>query len=57
MGKAPEDRRSECMGYTGQPFADGVRKRLKATVQVVKRNELHAFVVLPKRWIVEHSFA
>jgi transposase len=29
---------------------------LKATVQVVKRNELHAFVVLPKRWVVERSF-
>ncbi|MGA3133549.1 MAG: IS5 family transposase [Terracidiphilus sp.] len=44
-------------GYTGEPFADGVMERIKATVQVVKRNELHAFVVLPKRWIVERSFA
>ena len=44
-------------GYTGQLFADSVMDRLKATVQVVKRNELHAFVVLPKRWIVERSFA
>jgi transposase len=44
-------------GYTGQPFADGVMERLKATVQVVKRNELHTFVALPKRWIVERSFA
>ena len=44
-------------GYTGQPFADGVMERIEATVQVVKRNELHAFVVLPKRWIVERSFA
>jgi transposase len=43
-------------GYTGQPFADSVMERLKATVQVVKRNELHTFVVLPKRWIVERSF-
>ncbi len=32
-------------------------KRTKATVQVVKRNELHAFVVLSKRWIVERSLA
>jgi Transposase DDE domain len=37
------------VGYSGQPFADGVMERLKATVQVVKRNELHAFAVLPKR--------
>jgi transposase len=43
-------------GYTGEPFADGVMERLKATVQVVKRNELHTFAVLPKRWIVERSF-
>jgi len=43
-------------GYTGQPFADGVKERLDATVQVVKRNELHMFVVLPKRWVVERSF-
>ena len=30
---------------------------LGASVEVVKRNELHAFVVLPKRWVVERSFA
>ena len=43
-------------GYTGQPFADSVKERLDATVQVVKRSELHTFVVLPKRWVVERSF-
>jgi transposase len=43
-------------GYTGQPFADGVMQRIEATVEVVKRNELHIFAVLPKRWIVERSF-
>ncbi len=26
-------------------------------VEVVKRNELHTFKVLPKRWIVERTFA
>jgi transposase len=26
-------------------------------VEVVKRNELHKFQVLPKRWIVERTFA
>jgi len=36
-------------GYTGKPFADGVKERFHATVQVVKRNELHTFAVLPKR--------
>ena len=29
---------------------------LGASVEVVKRNELHTFVVLPKRWVVERSF-
>ena len=43
-------------GYACQHFADGVMERLKATVQVVKRNELHTFAVLPKRWTVERSF-
>ena len=44
-------------GYTGKPFAAGVRSLLGAAVEVVKRNELHTFVVLPKRWVVERSFA
>lgn len=45
-------------GYTGKPFADSVAGLLPgATVEVVKRNELHTFKVLPKRWIVERSFA
>ncbi|MBQ3093516.1 MAG: transposase, partial [Clostridia bacterium] len=28
-----------------------------ADVEVVKRNELHKFAVIPKRWVVERSFA
>ena len=44
-------------GYTGKPFAAAVQSRLGAAVEVVKRNELHTFVVLPKRWVVERSFA
>ena len=44
-------------GYTGEPFAQGVEERLGATVQVVKRDHLHTFVVLPKRGVVERSFA
>ena len=27
------------------------------TVQIAKRSELHTFKVIPKRWIVERSFA
>ena len=44
-------------GYTGKPFATAVQSLLGAAVEVVKRNELHTFVVLPKRWVVERSFA
>ncbi len=44
-------------GYTGKPFAQAVQEKLGATVQVAKRNELHTFKVMPKRWIVERSFA
>ena len=44
-------------GYTGEKFADGVRLLIDAEVEVVKRNELHSFKVLPKRWIVERCFA
>ena len=35
-------------GYTGKPFATAVQGLLGASVEVVKRNELHTFVVLPK---------
>ena len=40
-------------GYTGKPFAAAVQGILGASVEVVKRSELHTFVVLPKRWVVE----
>ena len=44
-------------GYTGDNFANAIKEKLpNADVEVVKRNELHTFVVLPKRWIVERSF-
>jgi len=44
-------------GYTGENFANSVKALIGADVEVVKRNELHTFTVLPKRWIVERSFA
>lgn len=46
-------------GYTGEPFAHGVREILgeAVTVQIAKRSELHTFKVIPKRWVVERSFA
>lgn len=44
-------------GYTGENFAQGVLERIGAEVEVVKRPELHKFEVMPKRWVVERSFA
>ncbi|NHR03857.1 IS5 family transposase [Chromobacterium haemolyticum] len=46
-------------GYVGKPFAQGVSEILGAdvTVQIAKRSELHTFKVMPKRWVVERSFA
>ena len=44
-------------GYTGETFAKTIRVLSGAEVEVIKRNELHTFAVLPKRWIVERSFA
>ena len=43
-------------GYTDYPFADAVRDLLGASVEIVKRSELHTFAVLPKRWVVERTF-
>lgn len=44
-------------GYTGEKFAEGVKKLLGCTVEIAKRSELHTFKVIPKRWVVERSFA
>ena len=43
--------------YTGENFAENVKRLIGAEVEVVKRNELHTFTVLPKRWVVERSFS
>lgn len=44
-------------GYSGENFANEVQKIIRAKVEIAKRNELHKFVVLPKRWVVERSFS
>lgn len=43
-------------GYAGR-FVDWTRGRYGRFVEIVKRPTLHRFVVLPKRWIVERTFA
>lgn len=44
-------------GYTGENFSLQISEIMGATVEVAKRSELHKFVVIPKRWVVERSFA
>jgi transposase len=44
-------------GYTGEKFAKAVDELCDASVEVAKRSELHTFSVLPKRWVVERTFA
>jgi transposase len=43
-------------GYQGESFAKAVDILINAEVEVVKRPEMHKFVVVPKRWVVERSF-
>ena len=45
-------------GYQGPRFADAVKRAMgQLQVEIVKRSELHRFVVLPKRWLVERTIA
>ena len=46
-------------GYRGEAFANSVKSILGETVttEVAKRDELHTFKVIAKRWVVERSFA
>ena len=43
-------------GYQGAATAAAVRALGPWQIDIVKRSELHRFVVLPKRWIVERTF-
>jgi transposase len=45
-------------GYAGKLVTWAKTKlRPGLTVQIVKRTELHKFIVLPRRWVVERTFA
>ena len=43
-------------GYTGT-LIEWAEQMFDYQVEVIKRNELHKFKLLPKRWIVERTFA
>jgi len=54
---------AEEKGYDTGKKVSGIKRHiivdkqgLLHAVEVVKRNELHKFVVLPKRWVVERCF-
>ena len=45
-------------GYQGAKFQDGLSIACRQiNLEIVKRCDLHKFVVLPKRWIVERTIA
>jgi transposase len=45
-------------GYQGAKFQDGLRDVCgNVNVEIVRRCDMHKFVVLPKRWIVERTIA
>ena len=43
--------------YTGEPFANSIKQSINATVEIVKRSDLHKFTTIPKRWVVERTFS
>lgn len=45
--------------YTGKPFAQVMKATLdcSGSAETIKRSELHKFSVLPKRRVVERTFA
>jgi transposase len=45
-------------GYLGPKFQDGLKAVCRTVnVEIVRHRDLHTFVVLPKRWIVERTIA
>ena len=43
-------------GYRGQLIST-MKTRFKIELEIIKRDELHKFKILPKRWIVERTFS
>ncbi|HEX8356983.1 MAG TPA: IS5 family transposase [Segetibacter sp.] len=43
-------------GYRGQ-LINTIKTKFKIELEIIKRDELHTFKVLPKRWLVERTFA
>lgn len=43
-------------GYRGK-LIERIKTNFKIQLEIIKRNELHTFKILPKRWIVERTFS
>ena len=43
-------------GYRGQ-LINTIQTKFKIKLEIIKRGELDTFKILPKRWIVERTFA
>jgi putative transposase len=43
-------------GYRGELIGH-VKSKFKIELEIIKRDELHTFKILPKRWIVERTFS
>lgn len=43
-------------GYRGE-LIEKVKDKFKIELEIIKRDELHTFKILPKRWIVERTFS
>jgi transposase len=44
-------------GYQGPKMRNVVTATGRWKIEIVRRSDIHHFVVLPKRWIVERTFA
>ena len=42
--------------YRGQ-LINTIKTQFKMELEIIKRDQLHTFKILPKRWIVERTFA
>lgn len=43
-------------GYAGK-LIEKIKQAFSIELEIIKRNELHIFKILPKRWIVERTFS
>ncbi len=43
-------------GYRGE-LIKTIKTKFKVELEIIKRDELHTFKILPKRWVVERTFA